>query len=227
MWLHAERLLAQDAASDFVRADALSTLKRAVNQRLKALEATYCFAEVSPLKVKGTLSQLEGFGFIRTRLLRELMKIRNLVEHEDSPPPSQERCNEFLEFVWYFLRTTERHLTNVPLGLSYQDQRNPRHRSTTVEIAFSPELVISVSGWLSAADIRYRPFNDWGEVVLERHVTRRQLLEELDEKERKADLAFGGRGLKPSDHFVNGRLISPTATRDYILENYYLTAARF
>ncbi|MDI6767615.1 MAG: hypothetical protein QME52_12410 [Bacteroidota bacterium] len=39
--------------------------------------------------------------------------IRNEIEHQDAAAPSKDRCEEFLEFTWYFLRSTDKLSTNV------------------------------------------------------------------------------------------------------------------
>ena len=40
-------------------------------------------------------------------LLKRLIDVRNLIEHEDGPPPNKEVCAELSEFTWYFLRATD------------------------------------------------------------------------------------------------------------------------
>jgi hypothetical protein len=54
-----------------------------------------------------TLELLEYFGIIRPFMLKQLIDIRNLVEHEDSSPPPIGECLTFADLIWYFLRSTD------------------------------------------------------------------------------------------------------------------------
>lgn len=108
IWAHAdERLRVQ--GDSLTRVDAITTLKRAINQRLAFLDGIYAFDHM-PVKAPGhrPLEQLAFWGVVRPTMLRRLVSIRNAVEHEDAEPPDLERCLEFLDAVWYFLRSTDR-----------------------------------------------------------------------------------------------------------------------
>ncbi len=107
LWAHADRTI-QSAQGELSLVDGITALKRSLNQRTRHLLASFALPTI-PLseKPKGTLELLEFIGVIRPVLFRKLLSIRNALEHEDSPPPSQSYCLELSEFVWYFLRATD------------------------------------------------------------------------------------------------------------------------
>jgi hypothetical protein len=104
---HAQGLLAK-TPSALQRADALANAKRALNQRLQLLDARYRISSLPlPVREKGLLQRLEALGVLRPLILRRLLDIRNRIEHRDAAPPSARRCAELIDFVWYFLRSTD------------------------------------------------------------------------------------------------------------------------
>lgn len=107
LWKHAELILTGDT-NEFNRVDVVSNLKRCLNQRLKFIEHVYSLKKIalsdSP---KGYLEYLESLGLVRPYMLKQLMLIRNDIEHNDAPPPNIERCQELLDLTWYFLKSTD------------------------------------------------------------------------------------------------------------------------
>jgi len=104
MLAHAEGLL-HDPTSNLSLVDVITTLRRAVDRRVRALQTVYSLRTI-PIRDKPTdsLLLLEFFGIIRSRMFQKLVDIRNAVEHEDAIPPDLETCKDFAEFTWYFLR---------------------------------------------------------------------------------------------------------------------------
>src|SRR5205807_9798355 len=87
-WEHARNLLGS-AATQFQLADAVANLKRAINQRLKAIETAYSLRSFTlPNRPTGYLEILESVGLVRPALLKYLLDVRNAIEHEDKRPPS-------------------------------------------------------------------------------------------------------------------------------------------
>jgi hypothetical protein len=94
--------------SEFARVDAITTLRRAVGLRVKALKEIYQLRQLpTGAKPKYDLELLEYFGVIRPFMLKRLIDIRNMVEHQDSSPPPTDECLMFADLVWYFLRSTD------------------------------------------------------------------------------------------------------------------------
>src|SRR5205823_12993181 len=82
MVMHADSRLAGDP-DEFARADAITTLKRAVIQRTKVLNDIYRFRAI-PIKdkPKDQLELMEWCGLIRSTMLTKLLELRNRLEHQ-------------------------------------------------------------------------------------------------------------------------------------------------
>jgi hypothetical protein len=107
IWEHASNKLSA-TCGEFDRVDVVTTLKRAVTQRVSALKKHYGF-HLLPLanRPKRDLDVLHFLGVIRPIMLRNLIEIRNTLEHEDAAPPEHDACLALVEFVWYFLKSTD------------------------------------------------------------------------------------------------------------------------
>jgi hypothetical protein len=82
-WRHAEELL-DTASNEFQRTDIITTLKRAIDVRLRALSAAYEFKRIPLADLpQGQLEQLAYLGVLRPLLIGRLIEIRNRIEHED------------------------------------------------------------------------------------------------------------------------------------------------
>jgi len=101
-------------------ADAVVNLKRAIGIRTKHLEELYRFKLLFG-DIEGALERLEVIGLVRPFLLRQLMSLRDDIEHRDADPPSPARCRELSDATWYFLRSTDIAAKTVPDGV----QLNP------------------------------------------------------------------------------------------------------
>ena len=145
IWSHAENLLNRSVGA-LDRVDVVTTLKRAMDQRLKLLTKEYMFSNIR-LKTKSnkTLELFQYLGIIRPLMLRKLLDIRNKVEHQDVAPPSKDICENFLDLVWYFLKSTDSLLKRIPNDFLFQDV-------STQKEAYWISLSISYSDWIP--DIR-------------------------------------------------------------------------
>jgi len=96
---HAEYLLEQ-SSTELFRVDAITTLNRAVDHRIRLLDEIYEFRRI-PIRAKpvGNLMLLNYFGIVRSKMVQRLIEIRNAVEHQDADPPSEADCFDFLEFA--------------------------------------------------------------------------------------------------------------------------------
>jgi hypothetical protein len=106
IWQHAASLIAPDC-SEFLRADVITGLKRAINHRLKALSHNYCFSDLPFSHKNKTLEKFQFYGIIRPILLKELFEVRNSIEHGDVSPPTVDQCSRYVDLVWYFLKSTD------------------------------------------------------------------------------------------------------------------------
>ena len=106
IWRHAASQVSADS-DEFKLSDAISNLKRAVNHRLQALNQAYSFDALPFANRKQTLEKLQFYGIIRPTIVKELFEVRNLIEHQDGRPPGIEHCKRYVDFVWYFLKSTD------------------------------------------------------------------------------------------------------------------------
>ncbi|MFC7343270.1 hypothetical protein [Saccharopolyspora griseoalba] len=109
IWNHAKQKL-DTSMGAFDRSELVTWLNRAVNQRYKVIFKEYNIKAVaSRLGIgKGRPPKiLARLGVVQPLMLNTLTDLRNSVEHEDADPPASHRCNELVELVWYFLRTTD------------------------------------------------------------------------------------------------------------------------
>jgi hypothetical protein len=121
---HAQRLLRMSDREPLHRVEVITTLKRCVNTRLKHLDRLYSFSK-APVKgnPRHLIERLSVLGLVRPLLIRDLIAIRNAVEHQDAPPSSQNRCAEFIDVVWYFLRSTDPLTARRPDGFYLEAPR--------------------------------------------------------------------------------------------------------
>lgn len=108
---------------------------------------------------------LSTLDIIRPFMLQRLIDIRNIVEHQDSKPPSTDDCHMYADLVWYFLRSTDG-LTYIrgdaillePPGADIM----PRNERPGVELMFG-DLGKSpiIRMWLNAPGFMYEPNQNW------------------------------------------------------------------
>ncbi|MFY0518251.1 hypothetical protein ACOMCU_10525 [Lysinibacillus sp. UGB7] len=136
VWEHARSLI-ENNESGFHLSDGIANLKRALNQRLQLIEKIYNFKNINlEGKPKGYLELLEFFGIVRPFLMKQLLIIRNDIEHRDAEPPSFEKCLELLDAVWYFLKSTDylvRYSTNT---LVYEEENIIPEDNSWVELKY-------------------------------------------------------------------------------------------
>jgi hypothetical protein len=88
--------------------DVISNLKRAINYRIKNISEIYHFKSLNKLGLpEDVFSKLELLGIARPAILRTITSIRNSIEHQFKDPPESKRCREFVDVVWYFLKSTD------------------------------------------------------------------------------------------------------------------------
>jgi len=113
IWRHArDRLVGK--AGNLDRIDCITSLKRSINHRLKALETEFAISKLPTNRSKKqVLETLRDYGLVRPSQLVELMKVRNEIEHKDATPPDIGKCQLYVDIVWYFLKSTDQLLDMV------------------------------------------------------------------------------------------------------------------
>lgn len=159
MWRHADSKLSSDAG-DLDLADAILWLNRTVNQRTKTLFREYdLHAIAQKLGITTTRSHaiMAEIGLIRPVMLRALTVLRNAVEHEDATPPPLQRCQEFSEFVWYFLRSTDAITRMKSLDLDVTAGSG----AGGVSLDFEANAQLPLRGRLCIEQVSWTKCNDW------------------------------------------------------------------
>jgi hypothetical protein len=196
MWNHAEKVV-KNASTEFDLIDAICSLKRAINHRLYTLKEIYLIEKISfkefPTDKKKIRERLCILGIIKPLMLKKIIDIRNAIEHQDSKPPTKEICEEFIETVWYFLRSTDTYLRNVIETFSLIPNDSEFWYCHYIEEKTGPKnnWQVSLNGWVPNRVISYEQKKDfiklndvsiekWGEFI--NRFDGRALLE--DEKHR-------------------------------------------
>jgi hypothetical protein len=139
---HACDRLAGDP-SEFDRVDAIINLRRVVAQRVKALKEKYQLRELpTGQKPRGDLELLSYFGIIRPFMLKRLIDIRNIVEHQASSPPPTDECLMFADLVWYFLRSTDKLVHERAETIQFE------YYPPDSDVEFAQLLMVKVRFWL-------------------------------------------------------------------------------
>ena len=124
IWRHAAARL-KGTPSDLDRVDCIGTLKRAINHRLKAIQATYNFDQLPTTRPKKQiLEKLQDYGLVRPVIIKELLEVRNGIEHNDAAPPETPRCEFYVDVVWYFLKSTDTLVDMAVDSIVYEDDQS-------------------------------------------------------------------------------------------------------
>jgi hypothetical protein len=124
IWRHAAAKL-KGTSSELDRVDCIGTLKRAINHRLKAIQATYHFDQLPTTRPKKQIfEKLQDYGLVRPAIIKELLEVRNGIEHNDAAPPDAPRCEFYVDVVWYFLKSTDALVDMAVDSIVYEDDQS-------------------------------------------------------------------------------------------------------
>ena len=113
-WEHANESLSGRASLQD-RASAILQLRRAIDLRDKALKAVYALDRIPCLAKSAYPKILTDLGIVMPLMRKKLIDLRNEVAHEKvNPDVDLDRCLEYCEFTWYFLKSTD-HLLSAPI----------------------------------------------------------------------------------------------------------------
>jgi hypothetical protein len=187
------------------------------------VQQLYAFCDLKaipiPDKPSGTLELLEYVGLIRPLMLQRLIEIRNAVEHEDASPPRLEELHIFLEFVWYFLRSTDNALRHPIESFVLQpiplDEDSPY--SVGVTLGPHPKWIPKIRGWVEPEMVSIENKQGWLMLKNTETITRQeftaksQKLDPLTETILK-DHGLDTRGKNPDDIHLEGEVRGPKET---------------
>lgn len=195
IWLHASMKL-QLGAGEMDRTDAITTLKRCLNQRLKQIEKDYKLRSFLGSTNNRYLQLLEQLDLVRPLMLHELMELRNEIEHEDKKPPKLDRCLEILDMIWYFLKTTDRFSRIRADGIMFELPDKKTHGSpywVHTDIHIRRIWKIRANGWLPEEYISMKALPDRIEVLAEKVHTNEKWKKQGQHRDKKdTDLYFYG-----------------------------------
>jgi hypothetical protein len=217
IWAHAEEILKQHIDA-FHLVDVVTTLKRAMSHRLQFLKDSYKF-EAIPVKKnpQRIIEQLAFWGIIRPTMLTKLIDIRNALEHEDATPPTHERCIELLDFVWYFLRSTDSLAVGPPIAFVLYIESGDTY-DLALKTGPKNKWRIDFGGWINASLLSDSKKEEWFEIQISRQETR-------DEVRRYNELASKAHEKKKEDDLlVEGTITGPENKMQQIYERYFKLA---
>lgn len=177
----------------FSRVDVVSSLRRCLNQRLQHLQGTYHFDTIPfPSPRKGRLAQLESLGVVRPLLIQHLMKVRNHVEHNDGAPPSRRQCQQFIDVIWYFLRTTDAIARNCVTSFFYEYPKGGDSYGVWLNVEPTALWRLTVSGWLLPNLLSVRRHPKRIELACSRVAVLRDTTIDRYVRRQKGTIAFDG-----------------------------------
>jgi|GEM_PF-6589760 len=223
LWEHAENILSSHKTNNYL-SDAIINLNKAIGLRIKALNENYHFNS-SPFKTKEKkiLGQLEEFGLIRPKLLNEITTFRNNIEHNDSDPPTQKKCLDYLEVCWYFLKATDLRVLETKDSIVFTNPKNNKYW-VNLEIDFDKNWHARLRGWLSPGLISISETANSIKITSRKYQSRIEFINSLDEKYRSEfDLEDDTRGKNPNDITFSGIISEDKDGLKNILIKYFKT----
>jgi hypothetical protein len=196
--LRAEHFLNSPPASAADRADCISNLRKSLTHRLRLFEAVYNLQPiVNAGKKRPYLKILAEFGVVRPFLLELLLKVRNAIEYRDIAPPAVRRCREFIDVVWYFLRSTDSLLSVQRTGIIFRSCNGELDSPywISVDISYRPRFTTKVSGWIA--------FELVSKTSTRSTIPFQGITHTRTERWKDA----GHRDKRPEDIWINGRLM--------------------
>lgn len=222
-WSRAESVLGR-ASNDFDRVEIISTLKRAVDHRLRRLNEFYRLKRI-PVGAPGDgqIAKLAALGVLRPSLVDHLLRIRNAIEHQDIAPPSAVECGALVEFTWYFLRSTDRLALQLANSVSYSREgevnvgRGGLVRSDLDIATWAVEL----SGWVRPEHISGSSPKAYVHLGVARTETFAELRRRLGDDGDNPIFLKSHSGREPDDVFFRARVLGPPDTIARMLRSHF------
>ncbi|WP_019849564.1 hypothetical protein [Desulfitobacterium sp. PCE1] len=213
IWNHAEELLSIPAG-EFHLVDAIGTLKRAMDHRLRLLDEIYNFKNL-PItnKSKWLLERLGFLGAIRPFMLKSLLEVRNALEHRDATPPTQDMCLQYLDIVWYFLRSTD-YLARVKTeAFVFYHGGNEQGYKMGVDINTNESWEIKINADIPKEMLSSEFVDGWMEVHLDEVTAWKNVT-------FRYPICNEFKGIEPDDLRIKGMIVGPDTIRRSIYEVY-------
>ncbi|MDN3630677.1 hypothetical protein [Vibrio lentus] len=216
---HAQSLLAIADNGNFY-IDIISNLKRSIDHRLKLLSKYYDIKHISKLfGVKGSFDTLSKLSLVRRLMVNKLIELRNNIEHQFSEAPSHDRCEEYIEFTWYFLRSTDSWAKEVHSDI-YFEHPNISHYFIELDLNIENGWNIEFSAWLPKEMYSEGERNKFYELEVKKLEFGHQFSSKL---ESDPDLNSDGHwiALKQDDLHINSVLVQSHELKRRIIKEYF------
>lgn len=210
MWQHSNSLI-ENSTNDLQLSDGIMNLKRCLNHRLQLIENLYEFKSIDiedKPKSKGYLELLQKYGIVRPTIMKTLMDIRNGIEHRDENPPNLQRCKEFVDIIWYFLKSTD-YMVNIrreDAEFRYYDlDGNETQYWCTIELYDENKFSLKIHGWFPKEFIS----NDYNENAFEILVEDIHAKEKLENNKALSEVSldiFSNDDKLDTDLWLNGEI---------------------
>lgn len=189
IWHHANLILENVRCThDLVLC--LFQLNRVVDFRDQLLEKCYGFRNLPGFSRRRLHDILEEVGLVKPIMRKKLNTLRNRLAHsQDAEIPTHTECEELSEFVWYFLRSTDRFsaLPIATVDFDYHRESDMFHYGveiTNARESWNIELLgridvahfcmTYVDQWVRLTDVSVLKFIDNNRVVVRGLVTGEQ-----------------------------------------------------
>lgn len=143
---HAYDLLKNN--NEYYLSDVISNLRKAINYRVTTLFEQLGIDKIyfNDLGKNRKLEKLEQLDIIKPLLINKLLEIRNGIEYNGKSPPTQRECEELIDIVWYFYRSTDRFCNQEPdaLLIEFNDSDN----FLRLDFDFHSHKVLKIDGQL-------------------------------------------------------------------------------
>ncbi len=220
LWNHAKDILESHSTKDFL-SDAISNLNKVIGLRIKLLNDIYHFNQ-SPFKTrdKKIYNQLGEFEILRPKLINEITTFRNKIEHHDETPPTLNKCKDFIEICWYFLKATDLPILHINDSILFcYDGQDPY--GIGIEINFKNKWEISISGCVKPSQLVSFKTQGFIEINLDRHETAEQLFNRLSKGKGSSKAFYKEREINQEDIFINGILLPNKDEFKEIVRKYF------
>lgn len=165
------------------------------------------------------MEMLGHFGIARPAMLEEISALRNLLEHQHKAPPGTARCQELVEFVWYFLRSTDALSTSVVSNFVLNQDGRSGDGAFWLAVTYGPSVdwVCSVYGWIPEALVSKTAE---GDIVLSLKTA--ESYEQFSERSAKvADMMPPRPARLATDIYLNGEVVGGSEAFSKLAEIYF------
>ncbi|HHK8465214.1 TPA: hypothetical protein ACQYBX_004467 [Vibrio parahaemolyticus] len=213
---HSEKLLSISDGKHF-NADVISNLKKAIDHRIKHLAKQFKLKSLGKIfGIPTTYELLAALKVIRPIMLAKLLDVRNSLEHQFSEPPKTERCAEYLEFVWYFLKSTDSLAKEVRFDVSLE-HHELEHLWLTFDVNPDTDWNVMVSGWIPEQNVFESANSDTFKIIASEYRRGSDKLKAL-EKEQPDPL---WKGLSKNDFWISNAKVPQSKFTKSLIQNYF------